>query len=66
MVWNSSKSFESVKKNPFIIFTGRDREAVAIEALNRGANRYLQKGGDIKSMSGTLAHAIKEEVEKLK
>ncbi|HUV02344.1 MAG TPA: response regulator [Desulfobacteria bacterium] len=35
---------------PFIIFTGRGREEVAIEALNKGANRYPQKGVDIESM----------------
>lgn len=29
---------------PFIIFTGRGREEVAIEALNLGADMYLQKG----------------------
>lgn len=51
---------ECENKFQFIIFTGREREEVAIEALNRGANRYLQKGGDIKSMPLTLAHAIKE------
>jgi len=48
---------------PFIMFTGKGREEVAIEALNRGADHYLQKGTDIKSMYGTLAHAIKQEVE---
>lgn len=31
---------------PFIIFTGQGREEVAIEALNNGADFYLQKGGD--------------------
>ncbi len=49
---------------PFIMFTGKGREEVAMEALNKGAKHYLQKGGDIKSMYGTLAHVIKEEVAK--
>ncbi len=49
---------------PFIIFTGRGREEVAIEALNSGANHYLQKGGDFESMFGTLAHALREVMEK--
>ena len=49
---------------PFIIFTGKGREEVAIEALNKGANHYIQKGGDIKSQFGTLAHVIQETVEK--
>ena len=30
---------------PFIIFTGKGREDVVIEALNNGADFYLQKGG---------------------
>ena len=30
---------------PFIVFTGRGREKVAMEALNLGADRYFQKGG---------------------
>ncbi len=49
----------------FIIFTGR--EEVVMEALNRGANGYLQKGGDITSMYGTLAQVIErgmKQVEK--
>ncbi|MBN1763608.1 MAG: PAS domain S-box protein [Methanomicrobia archaeon] len=49
---------------PFIMFTGKGREEVAMEALNKGANHYLQKGGEIKSLYGTLAHVIKEVVEK--
>jgi len=49
---------------PFIMFTGKGREEVAMEALNRGANYYLQKGGDVKSPYGTLAHVIREEVDK--
>jgi PAS domain S-box-containing protein len=49
---------------PFIMFTGKGREEVAIEALNRGANGYLQKGVDVESMYGTLAHVIREEVAK--
>lgn len=31
---------------PFILFTGRGREEIAIDALNNGADLYLQKGGD--------------------
>jgi PAS domain S-box-containing protein len=30
---------------PFILFTGKGREEVVIEALNHGADSYLQKGG---------------------
>ena len=31
---------------PFILFTGRGREEVVIEAINNGVDFYLQKGGD--------------------
>ena len=48
---------------PFIIFTGKGRKEVAIEALNLGADRYLQKGGDPTSQYGVLAQAIEQEVE---
>ncbi len=48
---------------PFIIFTGKGREDVAIEALNLGADRYLQKGGDPRAQFGVLAQAIDQEVE---
>jgi PAS domain S-box-containing protein len=44
---------------PFIVFTGRGREEIAIEALNSGADFYLQKGGDPKSQFAELAHFIR-------
>ena len=47
---------------PFIIFTGKGREEVAIKALNLGADRYLQKGGSPKSQYGVLADAILQEI----
>jgi PAS domain S-box-containing protein len=43
---------------PYIIFTGRGREEVAIEALNNGADFYLQKGGDPRVQFGELKNAI--------
>ena len=48
---------------PFIIFTGKGREEVAIKALNLGADRYLQKGGSPKSQYDVLAKAVLQEVE---
>ncbi len=47
---------------PFIMFTGKGREEVAMKALNLGADRYIQKGGDPKSQYGVLAQAIDQEV----
>lgn len=43
---------------PFIMFTGRGRESVAIEALNSGATFYLQKGGDPKAQFADLKNAV--------
>ncbi len=48
---------------PFIIFTGKGREEVAMKALNLGANRYLRKGGDPVTQYEVLAGAIIDEVE---
>jgi PAS domain S-box-containing protein len=46
-------------KTPFILFTGRGREEVVIEALNSGADSYLQKGGEPESQYAELGHRIK-------
>ncbi len=43
---------------PFIIFTGRGREEIVIEALNSGADFYLQKGGEFKSLFTELSHKV--------
>ncbi len=43
---------------PFILFTGRGREEVVIQALNEGADFYLQKGGEQKSQFAELAHIV--------
>ena len=51
---------------PFIIFTGKGREEVAIEALNLGANQYLNKTGDPATVYCELAHGIQQAVEKNK
>ncbi|MFP4545966.1 MAG: PAS domain S-box protein [Methanomassiliicoccales archaeon] len=48
---------------PFVMFTGKGREEVAMKALNLGANRYLQKGGDPGIQYSLLAAAIEQEVE---
>ena len=49
---------------PFILFTGRGREEVAIEAINNGADFYLQKGGDPTSQFSELAHKIRQAVRR--
>ncbi|MFX1250952.1 MAG: PAS domain S-box protein [Promethearchaeota archaeon] len=45
---------------PFIMFTGHGREEVAMKALNLGADYYLMKGGDPRSLYGELAHIIRK------
>ena len=49
---------------PFILFTGRGREEVVIEAVNSGVDYYLQKGGDPKSQFVELEHKIKLAIER--
>src|SRR5208337_1824514 len=47
---------------PFVLFTGRGREEVVIEAINNGADFYLQKGGDPEAQFAELAHKIRQAV----
>lgn len=49
---------------PFIIFTGKGREQVVIDAFENGVDFYVQKGGDAKSQYAELAHKIEQAVEK--
>lgn len=55
------EQFEDI---PFILFTGRGREEVVIEAINNGADFYLQKGGDPKSQFAELSHKIQQAVRR--
>ncbi len=48
---------------PFIIFTGKGREEVAIRALNLGADYYIKKGTDSKSQYTELVHLINRVVK---
>jgi DNA-binding response OmpR family regulator len=49
---------------PFIIFTGKGREEVVIEALNSGADFYVQKGGDPTAQFTDLTHKIRQAVRR--
>jgi DNA-binding response OmpR family regulator len=49
---------------PFILFTGKGREDVVIEALNNGADSYLQKGGAPQAQFAELEHMIRIAVER--
>jgi PAS domain S-box-containing protein len=48
---------------PFILFTGRGREDVVIEAIECGADFYLQKGGSPKPQFAELVHKIHRAVQ---
>ncbi len=48
---------------PFIIFTGKGKEEVAMKALNLGADRYFKKEGGLEENYKLLTRAIKKEIE---
>jgi PAS domain S-box-containing protein len=47
---------------PFILFTGRGREEIVIQAINSGADFYLQKGGDPAAQFAELSHKVRSAV----
>jgi PAS domain S-box-containing protein len=47
---------------PFIVYTGRGREEIVIEAINSGADFYLQKGGEPDAQFAELSHKIRQAV----
>jgi PAS domain S-box-containing protein len=48
---------------PFILFTGKGREDVAIQALNLGADRYINKLGGPETVFTELKHEIQKTVK---
>jgi PAS domain S-box-containing protein len=55
------EKFENV---PFILFTGRGREEVVIEAIKSGADHYIKKGGDAAPQFAELANLIRQAVRR--
>lgn len=51
---------------PFILFTGKSREEVVIEALNSGADYYLQKDGNPKVLFAELSHQVRQAAESVR
>jgi PAS domain S-box-containing protein len=47
-------------KIPFILFTGKGREEIAVKALNLGADRYLNKQGDPQTVYAELSLCIRQ------
>ena len=54
---------EDIPDLPFLIFTGKGREEVAIKAFEHGVDFYIQKGGDPKSQFAELSHKVQKAVE---
>ncbi len=48
---------------PFIVFTGKGREEIAVKALNCGANQYVDKHDDPETVYSELAHSIRKTVK---
>lgn len=63
---NGIEFLKTIKRSgiekPFIIFTGRSREDIVIEALNNGADFYLQKGTEPKVQFAELRNMIHQAV----
>src|SRR4030042_192487 len=59
---------EMLRKNgntiPFIIFTGKGREEVALRAWSLGGDHYINKTGDPETVYCELAHCLRTSVEK--
>jgi PAS domain S-box-containing protein len=53
---------KSGNTTPFIIFTGRGREEIVIQAYDNGADFYVQKGGDLNAQFRELKHKIVQAV----
>jgi PAS domain S-box-containing protein len=49
-------------RTPFILFTGKGREEIVIEAINNGASYYLQKRGSPAILFPELEHKIREAI----
>lgn len=54
---------ENGDDTPFLLFTGKGREEIVIEALNSGANSYMQKGGHPSSLYLEMRHRILTHVD---
>jgi len=49
---------------PVLLFTGKGREEIVIQAIDNGVDFYVQKGGEARSQFADLAQKIKVAVER--
>ena len=65
---NGIELLKHLRKNgnqtPFILFTGKGREEVVIDALNSGADFYVRKGGDSNAQFAELSNMINQAVKR--
>jgi PAS domain S-box-containing protein len=65
---NGLEFLEMLRKNgntvPFVMFTGKGREEVAVKAWSLGADHYVHKTGDPETVYCELAHCLLSAVEK--
>ncbi|HEX7482189.1 MAG TPA: PAS domain S-box protein, partial [Candidatus Bathyarchaeia archaeon] len=54
---------EQKKDIPFVLFTGKGREDVAIKALNLGSDRYVNKQCNPETVYGELSDALVKTIE---
>jgi PAS domain S-box-containing protein len=47
---------------PFVLFTGKGREEVVIQAINSGVDAYIQKGGEPEAQFAELSHRVRKAV----
>lgn len=48
---------------PFLLFTGKSREEVVIDALNFGADFYIRKGADVKAQFAELESKLRQALD---
>lgn len=53
------KEIRMTSQIPFIMFTGRGSEMVAMEATNNGADYYIQKGADPRALFAELTYKLR-------
>ncbi len=67
---NGLEFLKELRKNkneiPYILFTGKGREEVAVKALNLGADSYISKIGSTKTVFFELADAINKAIQRKK
>ncbi|HUV61876.1 MAG TPA: PAS domain S-box protein [Thermoplasmata archaeon] len=49
---------------PFVVVTGKGREDVAVDALNSGADLYIQKSLDLKALFAEISTTVKSLADK--